>query len=818
MTDTASRILLLDADDAMAMKIQGLLEGQGWNVLWQKVSKEALMLLEKSKSEPFALFISSYQLPKMAGDEVLTAAKAISAFTQRMLLVPSNRADMVIRAINKADINASLVTPFTDQDLVSQVATCLEAFRKNSKTERLKRVTAHQNKQMFQIAQRLRKKDKVFQDKISEKKAEILLLKSKLKTSGPIQEPTSLDQRVQALEIPMSPQAFKKEFLSLTDYIMALFDSGAARAGLDREGVPDMTLSPPGAETEDKERPNLPDGMPALIDTVVKAALASPADADTPDEDEDLLSCLEEDGEDCGIKIFLSEDKTEAHARLTAEAGDQMVTLNDVLDLLRRKEINFGIQEDEDIEAWLSAPGSDPFLVARGVAPLPGKDGSVTYNFETDYTNPGKIMEDGRIDFRDRGSIPFVSKGDILAAKEQPQQGKNGMNVLGEVILVEEPLDPVFIAGDGARLSGDGTTIAADLDGQPHLDHLGEISVNPELPIKGDVDYQTGNINFKGHVVVNGTVKEGFTVKAFSLTAKEVEGATIDLTGDLHVSDGITDANIISSGNIYAKFINNSKAKAFGNLCIQKEIIDSTAIISGKCENTSGVIIASKISAKGGIDAGGIGTSASKPAILKVGVNEHLDQLTEQLEAKLQASVEKLTDIRDKIRDVEDQDQSLYGQITEKAQAQEAAQNRLKKIKEEISDKKKAGDKKPLAELAAQYKAQEQAAKTAEQELNEIFDIQNRFAKQISDFKALVDHLEKTNKTLVLKKKGLKAFSEKTQALPKVTVAKSIAQDTVIAGPNVRYTMKEDRKRCQIMETGISEEGLRFFEMEITDL
>jgi len=456
--------------------------------------------------------------------------------------------------------------------------------------------------------------------------------------------------------------------------------------------------------------------------------------------------------------------------------------------------------------------------VARGVAPLSGKDGAVTYNFETDYTNPGKIMEDGRIDFRDRGSIPFVRKGDILAAKKPPQQGKNGMNVLGEVILVEEPLDPVFIAGDGTRLSEDGTTIIADLKGQPHLDHIGEISVNPELPIKGDVDYQTGNINFNGHVVVNGTVKEGFSVRAFSLTAKEVEGATIDLTGDLHVSDGITDANIVSSGNIYAKFINNSKARAFGNLCIQKEIIDSTAIISGKCENTSGVIIASKISAKGGIEAGGIGTSTSKPSILKVGVNEHLDQLTDQLETKLQASVEKLNGIRDKIREVEDQDQSLYGKITQKAQAQEAGQNRLKSLKQEIAAKKKTSAPRQLAELAAQYKAQEQAAKSAEQELNEIFDIQNRFAKQISDFKALVEHLEKTNKNLVLKKKGLKAFSEKTKTIPKVTVTKSIAQDTVIAGPNVRHTMKEDRKRCQIMETGVSEEGLRFFEMEITDL
>ena len=151
-------------------------------------------------------------------------------------------------------------------------------------------------------------------------------------------------------------------------------------------------------------------------------------------------------------------------------------------------------------------------------------------------------MEDGRIDFRDRGSIPFVSKGDVLGTKRVPKQGKNGVNVSGEAILVDAPFDPVFGSGSGTSLSEDGTIITAALDGQPHLDYLGEISVNPELPIKGDVDFTTGNIDFKGHILVSGTVKEGFTVKGFSLTAKEVEGATLDLTGDLQVSNGITDA------------------------------------------------------------------------------------------------------------------------------------------------------------------------------------------------------------------------------------------------------------------------------------
>ena len=204
----------------------------------------------------------------------LPRPKTLSALTQRMLLVPSNRADMVIRAINKADINACLVTPFADQDLVSQAGTCLEAFGQNRKIERLKRVTVHQNKKMFQIAQKLKKKDKLFQERISEKKAEILLLRSKLKTPG--KEMATLAQRFQSLGMAMESRVLKKEFLSLADYILALFDSGAAKAGLDREGGLDMSLPSPGQEEGTTPSFQEPQQAQALTETVIKAAPGIP--------------------------------------------------------------------------------------------------------------------------------------------------------------------------------------------------------------------------------------------------------------------------------------------------------------------------------------------------------------------------------------------------------------------------------------------------------------------------------------------------------------------------------------------------------------
>lgn len=817
------RILILEANESLASRAVDLLEDQGWEVVWEQVSAKALARLEESKASPFHLFISNFKLPKMEGDDILKNAKAISPLTQRMLMVEATQTEMVIRAINKAEINACITTPTTDQDLISQAQACLDQFDKAMKHEQLKRVTSHQNKQMFQIAQRLKKKDRICQEKISEKKAEKLSLRSKLRKAGTEKKkPLNLSDRLQLHGISLDPAGLGQEFAKLADYIQAILDSTATKAGLEKS-IPEISQiiaplpeSPAGSPELDPEAALIRDG---LIQELLDLGFSSPGNTDTPvqpngQEETDETSVLK-----TACKITISQDQTQAFIKLTAPAPESL-TLTSLLDLLLQREISFGIKDDSAIESWIenADPGEEKFLVAKGEMPVQGKDGEVSYLFEADYSNPGKIMEDGRIDFRDRGEIPYVNKGDLLATKVPPVEGKEGMSVAGVPILVEVVLDPVFMGGSGTKLSEDGLSIFAALDGQPHLDALGEVSVNPELTISGDVDFETGNIDFNGNILVMGTVKEGFSVKGISLTAKEIQGATIHLSGDLYISDGITDATISSVASIHAKFLNNSQVNGFGNLVIQKEIIDSQILISGACENSTGVILASQIIAKGGIEAGKIGTTASKPAKLKIGVDEHIERQTAEIETQLTASVSRLQEIRDKIKAVETLDQALYEQVTVKAQEQEAAQNQIKEAKKEASGLKKANDGPGLNQALVKIKALAQTAEKAEQDLNQIFETQDRYAKEIDQFKRMVTRIEEANKNLVLKKKGLREFSEKTPALPRLLVQGHITQDTTIQGPNTNIQLMEDRNRCQILEKDMEEDGLHFYEMEILDL
>ena len=422
------------------------------------------------------------------------------------------------------------------------------------------------------------------------------------------------------------------------------------------------------------------------------------------------------------------------------------------------------------------------------------------------------------MDFRNRGSVPYFTKGDLLATKTQAEPGKEGISISGEVIEVREPFDPVFLSGSGTTLSEDELNIHAELDGQPHCDPMGELSISPELSVSGDVDFKTGNIDFKGNIIVNGTVKEGFTVKGVSLTAKEVEGATIDLSGDLYVSDGITDTTIVTVGNVFAKFINNSTVNAFGNAVIQKEIIDSQILLSGQCENPGGVIMSSKISAKSGVDAGRIGTESSSPVHFRVGVNDQIDHWKKELDSRLKASLGRLEELREKISAVEDQDQELYGQITEKAQEQEKMKGQLDMIKAELAELKRLNDKMGVEQALSDIRALSKELNHMDNELNNIFEIQDTYAKTIENHKAAIEKIENRNKAIVLKKKGIREFARKTQAVPTIKVQRSITQETMIVGPNSTLTLKQDRGRCRIHEKAIEEDGRHSFIMEISEL
>ncbi|MCD4677299.1 MAG: FapA family protein, partial [Desulfobacula sp.] len=652
-----------------------------------------------------------------------------------------------------------------------------------------------------------------------------------------------------------APDVFENEFVFICKIIKDLFDQVTTRCHsdpvtlnlgkiLNKDKHPEDTTDtdkdaieqPENDQTDSKEpngeepdsKKNLPEDepiLPELMEKILKQAFTRTINtwvqtlSKSPEPD-DIVTDMTDNILEEYFEILISEDQTKAYIKKIKDLDSNcpQIDLSDLLGLLGQKQISYGILDNEAIEIWISKSFTQKIIIAKGEEAVHGRDGEIKFHFETNFTNPGKISEDGSIDFRERGEIPYIHKEDLLAVKTPPRQGKSGISVSGVPIPVDEVIDPVFIAGPGTEMTEDGFSIHAAIDGQPHLDALGTISVNPDLVIPGDVDFETGNIDFSGNIIVKGMIKEGFTVKGINLTAQEIEGGIIDLTGDLNVSAGITGSTISAHGNVYAKFINHSNIMGFGNLTISKEIIDSDIILSGSCSNQTGHIISSQITAKLGIEAGKIGTASSKPVNLKLGVNEHIEMLKKRIDQVLEACVSKTSLLKDEIKKLEDHDQALYQQISEKAHIQDRSQIEIKELKKSLPGLEKSNDLVKVQQISNEIKKLIAAAKDAEKQLNTIFETQDKIANETAQFKDQIKVLEDQTKNHVIEKKALKEFSKKDKPLPVVTVAKTITQDSIIKGPHSSIILKEDASRCKIQELASQGESLQFYEMNISDL
>lgn len=803
-------ILIIDSNEATGRHIKAVLDAQGYATALETVSKNGLELLEQEGGEPFALVISSLAMPKMRGDEILKKARAVSPSTQRMLMVDFSEIETIVSAVNTADIHSCLPIPFDDELLISYVGRCCLEFDRNRKREQLKEVTNAQNKQMYSLAKHFKRKDDEFAQQIRDKKKVIRLLQSEIEASGGAgaREPLLLQDYLARMGTEKTPAGYFQEFKRLGAKVKVIVEETVKTLGLDTGKVlPDTT----GAE-------NSSEHYGTLIHAVLSEALASGQQAGKPmpagNRGMDGQSCLE---------LSYSEDRIQAFLTLNY-VPDTPLGISDILGFLTDNEVRFGIIDDLLISGWLSSavPGDKPLVIAQGVRPVEPKDASVTYHFPTDFQQAGKVLPDGSIDFRDRGDIPFVPKDTLLAEKTALVRGIPGTDVFGFSIEVPEPNDIMFAAGTGTRYSEDQLKVFADTGGQPFLDVMGNISVFAELNIKGDVDFNTGNINFDGNVIVEGIVKEGFKVRCASLTAAQVEGAEIDITGDLNVESGIIDAHLINvQGTVQAKFVNNSTIKAFGDLIIQKEIIDSHIFISGACMNATGSIIASNVTAKNGIQAGQIGTEISSASRLKVGVDEYVNGLVSAIDRAIGENTDRIGGLKNEIAALEAEDQKLNEIISENAYVQDRSQVELRDIEKQMASLQNSGNAAEVSRLTATVRQLKKRAAVAQERLDETFERQDRIVLETDGKKREIAVLEKRNSDRTEEKKALKALSYKTPSTPVVTVARKLMPGTVIESENALIKIKEESSRCRVHEIrhGSDDDGSpSYYTMEIAPL
>ncbi len=791
--------------------MKSVLSAEGYGVECFSISSDALEALEASKPVPYTLIISNYMMPEMKGDEILKKAREIAPNTQRILIADAAELETLVNAVNLAGIHACLTLPFDDPDLLYQVDQCCRQYDMVQKQNHFKRVTQHQNRQLFEMASSLKKKDALNLAQLEQKKKEIRILESRIRSAGGslyADKPLLLKDILTKRNIDFSPDAFGSQFLTIKNEIKQILEVVALS--------PDITLTPVSSRTlldPSLLNPEVKELMDKILVLLFALLLK-----DKPPEPQSR-GRIKEIIQDVFFEVRLSEDNSEAFLKIKTK-DTHSLNPSHVRQFLEKNKIITGIKEDHEIESWLfrAIPGDEPFVVAKAREPKYPKNADICYYFPTRFLHAGKVNEDGSIDFKDRGEIPYIKDGALLATKIHPEPGAYGIDVFGKKIPVEEAVDLAFSSGIGTRLSEDGARIYAAASGQPHLDALGTVSVCAEFQIKGDLGFETGNVNFNGNVIIDGAVKRGFKVKCASLTAKEIHGAEVDISGDLNVSFGIVDAELIKvKGSIQAKYIHNSKINAFGDLIVQKEIIDSIIYLSGACINERGSILNSKISAKMGIRAGNIGSPNSKPSTLTVGVDNHTRLLTERIDSLLMTDDNEILGLKTEVEKLEKEDQDLHGLISKYAYIQDRAQLDLKDLEKKLSELKASRDMAAYQKIANTIKEIRINAKKAEEKINKGFDRQDQIVSEISRKSSRIKEFEAHSQILSDEKKLLIEFSGRTEALAEVKIGRKAESETRIFSPNTSLTLSNSALRCRIKEVEKNLNGMLFYEMQISN-
>jgi len=200
-------------------------------------------------------------------------------------------------------------------------------------------------------------------------------------------------------------------------------------------------------------------------------------------------------------------------------------------------------------------------------------------NFDHMAVKP-KVTADGRADLHNLGYAQNVIKGQIIADFLPTEQVPNP-----QAEFMYPGLD--FPAGPNTRVDpAHPQYLLADANGYVfYLD--GKITVKNVLNIRGDVNFQTGNIFFVGNVAVYGDVRTGFEVQANDILIRGmIEGGIARARHDLAVIGGVRGRAegrcLLDAGHsLRLTHVENAELRTHGRLLIEKFCLHSSLYITG---------------------------------------------------------------------------------------------------------------------------------------------------------------------------------------------------------------------------------------------
>lgn len=356
------------------------------------------------------------------------------------------------------------------------------------------------------------------------------------------------------------------------------------------------------------------------------------------------------------VCITISENEMEAY--ITCGKKPEQLKRDTVMKMLKEQGIIYGIDETgiERILAGDAAAGK-PVLVAKGLAPVNGRDGWYEYFFRTELNRAPRVLEDGSVNYQDIEWFEVVEEGQKIVFYHEAEQGEGGYTVTGRPLAAHRGKEQGMLRGRGYHLLADGRTYISAMKGRIEL--RGNQLLISKLFIFDEITMATGNVDVDGSVYIKGNVGSHTSIKATGDIVVDgyIESAYLECDANIFLRQGMNasgDGTLKAGKAVIGKFFEAVKVQAGeeirANYCMNCELYaGGKLLISGE----KGALIGGKTYAAQGITVFFVGNKSGVPTLVKVGTDEKMDKEKWEIENSISETKKELAVFQDAYADMQ---------------------------------------------------------------------------------------------------------------------------------------------------------------------
>ncbi|MEE9429564.1 MAG: FapA family protein [Melioribacteraceae bacterium] len=327
----------------------------------------------------------------------------------------------------------------------------------------------------------------------------------------------------------------------------------------------------------------------------------------------------------CDVRI--SDDKMFIYVDIYPSLGDNPInTKEDIVNKILQMEVKAEIKKNLLIAKLQEVENEKKIFldicIVEGKKPIDGKDG----RFENCTSKKEVIKDLTSNDFYKVNPAISVKENEVIAILHPPTNGKSGMDVFGSVINPAPGKPTTLKLGKHTSFTNEEEKyIVTKKDGFINISDS-SISITDTFTVRGNIDFDSGNIIGKGSLKVIGNVLNDFTLNL----SKDIEiggyvgDANIEAGEKITVRGGFLGKGkgvMKSNGNIELKFVENQTVYSRDSIFLNKDTLNAKLFAKEQIVSKSkrSAIVGGHIIAGEFIEVYSAGNNIGTKTVLEVG-------------------------------------------------------------------------------------------------------------------------------------------------------------------------------------------------------